>query len=274
MSLTLFELYGLENQLFMGMVIPPFCDDLKHTYYISDGDVVQNILYECGHFETLYTNPTNFNRELVAWSKSKYASWEDLFKTTIQKYELTHNYDRMEEWEETREHSESGENSESGTNERITSGSENIVSEESKNATVGETGRGNTSNGNSLSRNEELYVSAYNGGVSYQPKEKKTMADTGSSNATNEYETEQTFADSANGTRSATSNDTQSQTDNRDGAFTKTGNDKFTRTVRAYGNIGVTTAQQMIKEEREIALFSIVQHITNDFKERFCIMIY
>lgn len=40
------------------------------------------------------------------------------------------------------------------------------------------------------------------------------------------------------------------------------------------GNIGVTATQDLIKKEREIADFSIIQFITNSFKERFCLMIY
>lgn len=40
------------------------------------------------------------------------------------------------------------------------------------------------------------------------------------------------------------------------------------------GNIGVTTTQQMIKEEREIAEFNIIRRIIDDFKMRFCLLIY
>lgn len=41
-----------------------------------------------------------------------------------------------------------------------------------------------------------------------------------------------------------------------------------------YGNIGVTTTQQMIKEEREVVQFNIVNYIIEDFKQRFCILVY
>lgn len=40
------------------------------------------------------------------------------------------------------------------------------------------------------------------------------------------------------------------------------------------GNIGVTTTQAMLKEEREAAVFSVYQYIIEAFKKRFCIMIY
>ncbi len=49
---------------------------------------------------------------------------------------------------------------------------------------------------------------------------------------------------------------------------------KNKRTGRAYGNIGVTTTQQMIDEERRVAVWSIYDHIINSFKNRFCILVY
>ena len=40
------------------------------------------------------------------------------------------------------------------------------------------------------------------------------------------------------------------------------------------GNIGVTASQDLIKKEREIASFNIVDYITESFKKRFCLMVY
>ena len=48
----------------------------------------------------------------------------------------------------------------------------------------------------------------------------------------------------------------------------------ITRNRREYGNIGVTTTQHMIQEERDIADFDIYQYIITDFKHRFCVMVY
>lgn len=47
---------------------------------------------------------------------------------------------------------------------------------------------------------------------------------------------------------------------------------KNTRTER--GNIGVTTTQQMINEEREVDKFLTMDAIIGDFKRRFCLLIY
>lgn len=47
-----------------------------------------------------------------------------------------------------------------------------------------------------------------------------------------------------------------------------------TRKGRAWGNIGVTSSQQLIESERNIADFNIYQVIIDDFKSRYCICIY
>lgn len=41
-----------------------------------------------------------------------------------------------------------------------------------------------------------------------------------------------------------------------------------------HGNIGVTTTQAMIKEEREAAVFNMYDYIIEAFKKRFCLLIY
>ena len=51
-----------------------------------------------------------------------------------------------------------------------------------------------------------------------------------------------------------------------------TGNAKTKRTET--GNIGVTTTQQMIKEERDISDFNIYGYIADSFKNEFCVLVY
>ena len=43
---------------------------------------------------------------------------------------------------------------------------------------------------------------------------------------------------------------------------------------RRTGNIGVTTTQQMLEQERKIAEFNIISYIAQSFKQRFCLLIY
>ena len=65
-------------------------------------------------------------------------------------------------------------------------------------------------------------------------------------------------------------------TSNATGTGTSKGSEDetITRTRVEQGNIGVTTTQAMIREERDIADFDIYNYIIGDFKYRFCIRVY
>lgn len=59
-----------------------------------------------------------------------------------------------------------------------------------------------------------------------------------------------------------------------DTAWTENRQRGETRTRTESGNIGVTSTQSMIREEREVSDFSIYNVITQDFKEEFCLLVY
>lgn len=67
---------------------------------------------------------------------------------------------------------------------------------------------------------------------------------------------------------------------------TITNNDKDTTTTDSnnsnigehsghlYGNIGVTTSQQMLQSEIDVSKFIVTDYIIDQFKERFCLLVY
>ena len=55
---------------------------------------------------------------------------------------------------------------------------------------------------------------------------------------------------------------------------TETGSGTNTVVKTDKGNIGVTTTQQMIEQERESALYNIYNVIVDSFKKKFCILVY
>lgn len=57
-------------------------------------------------------------------------------------------------------------------------------------------------------------------------------------------------------------------TDNREGQNT------FTSIKTVKGSIGVVTPQEMIEQERNVSNFSTVNYIIEQFKHRFCILVY
>lgn len=67
---------------------------------------------------------------------------------------------------------------------------------------------------------------------------------------------------------------TWAESNKNDGEFSNEENviDEFTS--RRKGNIGVTASQDLIKKEREVAEFNIINHITKSFKMRFCLLVY
>lgn len=51
-------------------------------------------------------------------------------------------------------------------------------------------------------------------------------------------------------------------------------NDNGKRSGHVFGNIGVTTTQQMIDAERRVSEFNISDYIIDSFKRRFCLLVY
>ena len=52
------------------------------------------------------------------------------------------------------------------------------------------------------------------------------------------------------------------------------GNWSETHTTRRTGNIGVTSSQELLERERNVAQFNIYKYIVDSFKKRFCILVY
>lgn len=67
---------------------------------------------------------------------------------------------------------------------------------------------------------------------------------------------------------------TMQQRDKNETSSGGRGTTKSTHTGHVSGNIGVTTTQQMLEQERKIADFSLYEVIAQDFKTRFCIAVY
>ena len=87
-----------------------------------------------------------------------------------------------------------------------------------------------------------------------------------------------TWAESHKNEKAGTDNTTHTGTDNTSLSSNETVNDDMTReetrTQRRTGNIGVTSSQSLVLAEREVAEFSIINYITQAFKEHFCLLIY
>lgn len=66
-----------------------------------------------------------------------------------------------------------------------------------------------------------------------------------------------------------------SGTDQRDIKEEHSGTDNTRETIRAHGNIGVTTSQQMLQSELDlIPELNLLDYIAEDFHTEFCLMVY
>lgn len=95
------------------------------------------------------------------------------------------------------------------------------------------------------------------------------------------YDRREEWTDESSGSAEGTSenqtagfNNTSANVPDSRNTASSSASGKNKRTGRAYGNIGVTTTQQMIEEERRISEFDIDHVIIQEFKKTFCLLIY
>ena len=225
-----------NNDLFGLLNLPPGID--KDT-------LVNNIMLRGGEFEVVYSNPDFYKSAIGLWSNKHYRTFEKWINALNIDYNPLENYDRMEEWSDSGSRTNTGTVSDSGI--RKNTGTQSTES----------SGKDNfKGSGNSTSSDE---ISAYNSN-SFQNDKKNTT------NSSNSSETNTT----ANNTRTDNLSESNSNT-RTDNLSEKTNSD---RKGRAHGNIGVTTSQQMLQSELDIAKWNIYEHITDLFLSEFCIMVY
>lgn len=203
-----------------------------------DADLVKdNLLAETAELEVIYPDAIFMQAMIGRWSAKELPIWERLYKTTLLEYNPIENYDRMEEWTEAEDTKKNTEADATGTSRTDTDGTS--------------TKQSNTDG----VINDQKYVSAYNE-TNFTPTER----DNNTQNEKNESEQKDV------GTVSVKTS-AENTTD-------ETGNRNLLRKGRAHGNIGVTTSQQMIEAERDVALYNIIDVIINSFKNRFCLQVY
>ena len=199
--------------------------------------VKDNLLAETAELEVIYPDAIFMQAMIGRWSAKELPIWDRLYKTTLLQYNPIENYDRMEEWTEAEDTKKNTEADATGTSRTDTDGTS--------------TRQSNTDG----VINDQKYVSAYNE-VEFTPTER----DNNTQNEKNESEQKDV------GTVSVKTS-AENTTD-------ETGNRNLLLKGRAHCNIGVTTSQQMIEAERDVALYNIIDVIINSFKNRFCLQVY
>lgn len=91
-TLSVNGLYQYDNTLFNGMVIPPA---------MNKAALINYIIAECAELEISITDPETLKIMIESWSLSRLHSWIRLYESTVQDYNMIHNYDRQEDWTES-----------------------------------------------------------------------------------------------------------------------------------------------------------------------------
>ena len=280
-------LYNWDNTIFDLMQLP---EEL-------DRDVlIKNILYSTAELEVLYPNPVVFKNLVGLWSAKNIDVWQRLYNTTQYEYNPIENYNRYEEGTT----SDAGRTTHSGSDgrtEAITHGGKDTLDmtrrdggTEALSSSYGidQGGQDTTSGTHSSTSTRGHWIAGFNSlpssqqddGLVKQTRDQDSTSETTSSTTT--------YGKTEDGTGTSTTTFGKTETNKDETTYGKTENVSETRTygqqvnttndgehtLHAHGNIGVTTTQKLIKEQRQIDLFNVYDIIIEDFKMKFCILVY
>ena len=258
----------LSVDIFSGLTVPSDIDR---------DELINWILHRSAPFEVTYPNPNYLQFAIGSWAKvhaRTFQKWVDAFNI---KYDPLSNYDRTEEMEESGLESRNRNHDNSIVDNNTVNDSEL----ESNNSTTSSKGK-NTSN--SLGSTADLTetntettdtVAAFDSNTwsnkdktvvdsSVNTKGSNLQSVTGSDS--NDTETIDSRLNSRNSEGERKTSDIGS--DNESALHSRT------HKLRAFGNIGVTTSQQMLQSELDIAAWNIYEHIVDMFVDEFCILLY
>ena len=295
-------LYRWDETIFDLMQIPSALN--KQT-------LIDNLLSETAELEVLYPNPVVFKNLVGVWSAKQIDIWNRLYATTQYEYNPIENYNRYETGSEdgagstthsgtdttadtttyggtdgrteaimhggsdtnTRQMAEGGTQGEATTAQMAQGGQDVVTGADTKGHWVAGFDSSPSGQDDGLvkqtrDQDDATTTTAYG----------KTESDAGSK-TTNFGKTESESDTTAYGkTENVTEQKTYGQTIQKAGNITHgervATTSEGTHELHAHGNIGVTTTQKLIREQRDIELFNLYDIIIEDFKMRFCILIY
>ena len=283
-TMSVMGLYNNDDSLFDLMNYPTGMTE-------SDMDCVKfSILTECAELEVLYPNPTVMKNMIGLWSYKELFYWQRVYNASQLEYNPIENYRRNEsetiEDDRTEEHSGSDVNRASGSDTSTDSGTDTLA--RTGTDTVTDSGS-DTVEGSSTVKMEQggndrvdHNVSGYDSNLLVTSTEDETTygktetTETDASNETTYGKVETMELDTLDtATYGKVNTFAHGKTD------TLTHGEKIEhggtteRTVLAYGNIGVTTSQEMLTQEMEVAkILNVIPVIVESFKDRFCLMVY
>lgn len=239
-KLSILGLYQYNQTLFDNLQLP--------TQFTADDRTVliNNLLMECAEFECIYPAFDFCKAAIGFWSKARLHVWQKLYDTMFFEYNPIWNKDGTITETRSKTYSDEKSGTVESTKGTTSSVEDGTASTRMLNVTTDDT----TTTNQTAGFNSNSFVN----------KDKSSV--------------DHNYNDSETGSVQRSVSDTGSEEGSTTESGTTTGeeSEEYTRTEQ--GNIGVTSTQQLIKEEREVAMFEIDEVIINDFKKQFCILVY
>lgn len=237
--LSILGLMRYDNTLFDEMVLPspPWNSNITSTEAPDKDVLIAHIIRRTANLEVFYPEIAGLKKMIAVWSKVNAYKFRKLWETML--YEYNPIWNKISDYEEHERYDRNLKDtfSETQNGTRANSGREDITA--STNGTATNTDRISSYNTNALQDREQSSTS-YNEG--------KTTGETHSDNDT-----------------------INNKVDNTNDA---TGYYERDITRKEFGNIGVTTTQQMLESERDIAAFNWYDIVCDSFIAEFCISVY
>lgn len=251
------------------------------------------ILTESAELEVMYPNPQTLGAVIKAWSAARRPAWERIKAALEAEYNPIHNYDRTEE----EEHESTDTDTDTGTVTRKKTGTVELegsgadtfkrtgteATAKTGTEATAKTGTEEYESEQTASGNSTNQVTGYNAST-MADKDKTVTNDSGAGSGTTTHNTTDTTTHNTtdtithNTTETSTkgSKDTQTHntTDTETRNLSRGHSGEGNRTLHVFGNIGVTTAAQMISGELDIRQTDIYHIITREFVKYFCILVY
>lgn len=260
-------------------------------------DLIDEICMECSDLELLYPDWNVMKRAIGRWSKHELPIWTRLYAAKALKYQPLWNVEEYrQEVRDTRddgEHSKSLSGQDSRTGSTTGTAGETLAEDISRNKELESDG---TTSGNKSGTHSEQTTgtedvdttnksNSFNSGTMIDNNQQIVDRDTSSNRSGTDSET-----------TSGTAHDegTETESVDRDQTINRTSKDDTTEsgthsesesgttanqrhdvyTVNRHGNIGVTSSQDLLKQEWEVSQLDPEQVIIDSFKQHFCLMVY
>ena len=267
----LIAIYNQDNTVLDGLKVPKKTELPEDIEYIdpipelSDSTLKNQLLFSLGELCPVYTDPDVLKQMIKIFNDVYHTNFITLWQTTLYKFNPIWNKDGT--YTETRGLTAGKTNSEQSSG----SSSENLTtgSSETFSGTTGMTKTGSVTESRSYQDTVLHNVTGFDTNSLSPAYNDETNGVDGGTTATNETDS---GTSGSTTTGSGTGSKTGSTSGNKSGSENLTESETWTK--RETGNIGVTTTQQMIREQREIVTFNMYTYIIELFKKELMLQVY